>query len=255
MIEAYLAGASTVQAAHLYGYSQQTCTNVLRRHSIVPRTRDEVCRRYSVDESFFDIIDAEEKAYWLGFLTADGGIVDGAIHLSLQERDCDHVRKFIAALRSDHPMRVVPNGKHYRAARVVISSVRLVKSLEKLGLTSNKSFSVTVCQQVPAHLLNAYWRGIFDGDGSISECSYNQSKSYWEISLVGNEHIVTSFQSFIRGCVISSARVRSHKRIFQIRYSGSKLPALIGHILYADATVYLERKFALVQKMISSIGV
>jgi len=33
-------------------------------------------RRYNLDETFFEKIDNEEKAYWLGFLAGDGAITD-----------------------------------------------------------------------------------------------------------------------------------------------------------------------------------
>jgi len=33
-------------------------------------------RKYKVNHNFFDIIDTENKAYWVGFLSADGNITD-----------------------------------------------------------------------------------------------------------------------------------------------------------------------------------
>src|SRR4051812_11332056 len=67
IIQAYLEGASTSQAVATLGYSQQTCTNILKRQGITPRNHQEVCRHYAVDKEFFDQIDTEDKAYWLGF--------------------------------------------------------------------------------------------------------------------------------------------------------------------------------------------
>ena len=31
-------------------------------------------RKYHCDDGYFDLIDSEAKAYWLGFLAADGNI-------------------------------------------------------------------------------------------------------------------------------------------------------------------------------------
>ena len=44
----------------------------------------------------FKTIDTEEKAYWLGFLYADGsvGSNDDRIELGLAERDLHHIEKF-----------------------------------------------------------------------------------------------------------------------------------------------------------------
>ena len=48
------------------------------------------------DECVFDSIDNEEKAYWLGFIFADGCISsrDNAFELSLKGEDIEHLHKF-----------------------------------------------------------------------------------------------------------------------------------------------------------------
>lgn len=44
----------------------------------------------------FEKIDNEEKAYWLGFLYADGNVSlkEDKIELSLAEKDLNHIKKF-----------------------------------------------------------------------------------------------------------------------------------------------------------------
>ena len=53
-------------------------------------------RIYQVNENYFESIDSDEKAYWLGFLSADGYIHEGrnTITLELQESDRFHIEKF-----------------------------------------------------------------------------------------------------------------------------------------------------------------
>lgn len=58
-------------------------------------------RHHSIDESFFETIDSEEKAYWVGFILADGCINDfkgWTLVVSLQLGDINHLRKLQAAL-------------------------------------------------------------------------------------------------------------------------------------------------------------
>ena len=46
---------------------------------------------------FFDVIDTEEKAYWLGFIYADGYIssIDKAgFEIALKAEDSNHLHKF-----------------------------------------------------------------------------------------------------------------------------------------------------------------
>ena len=52
---------------------------------------------YKYNENFFEKIDSPRKAYWLGFLYADGCIASGKrsdIELSLQLSDKEHLQKF-----------------------------------------------------------------------------------------------------------------------------------------------------------------
>src|SRR3712207_6518300 len=57
-------------------------------------------RAFAVNHHFFEIIDCEEKAYWLGFFAADGYITEEntLIGLQLQERDREHLMAYRTAL-------------------------------------------------------------------------------------------------------------------------------------------------------------
>ena len=50
--------------------------------------------KYSYNTSIFKQIDTEEKAYWLGFLYADGYVSDKGVELALKESDYNHLIKF-----------------------------------------------------------------------------------------------------------------------------------------------------------------
>ena len=60
--------------------------------------------KYTYNENYFKIIDSEEKAYWLGFLYADGCITrfyrneklkSMSLELTLQSNDIEHLKKFL----------------------------------------------------------------------------------------------------------------------------------------------------------------
>lgn len=260
IVEAYLAGASQEKAAALFGYTGRTCDAILKRNNIVPRNRSQarrlVPRRYNVDEAFFDKIDTEEKAYWLGFLTADGAVYTDAhetiIRIQLKATDVNHLHKFAAALHSEHPVVVAEkNGYKKRLqAHILINSVRLVTALNQLGLNNRKSFTVEPCQQVPPSLLSAYWRGIFDGDGHIGFVT-STCNSFWVMQLCGSKAVVTGFQTYMGQFVNSRAKIRPNASIFSVAYAGTFLPQTIAKILYQDASVYLDRKFEKAQRLLA----
>jgi hypothetical protein len=250
MVAAYLAGATAEEAAAQFGYSYMACIFALKQCGIKPRGRSEAHRRYAVDEAFFDAINTEEKAYWLGFLTADGTIRENVIMLLLQERDIGHLNKFTSSLRSKHPITRRDNtleGEVYHCAQVSIGSTHLVTALKRLGVAERKSLTVRPCEYVPDHLLSHYWRGIFDGDGWITRKGSGLfGARQWMVGLVGNREIVSGFETFVQRCLDWKARVEPDKpgsRIFKVRYSGVALPQAVLHVLYADATIFLERKY------------
>ena len=60
--------------------------------------------KLDIDSTFFNIIDTEHKAYWLGFLTADGYISSKrtAVELCLAEIDKHHIELFKEDIKSSH---------------------------------------------------------------------------------------------------------------------------------------------------------
>ena len=49
---------------------------------------------YTIDYNYFKEIDTEHKAYWYGFLLADGHINDKIINLCVQNKDIDILNQF-----------------------------------------------------------------------------------------------------------------------------------------------------------------
>jgi len=135
--------------------------------------------------SIFESIDTPEKAYWLGFLAADGCVYppEWKVRLMLAKKDKAHVEKFKSFLGTPHKVGYIGpssnvvksgsrKGRTIRGSGAYQFSVRCktrVNDLTKNGVGPNKTFthSFPKEEQVPARLLSHYVRGYFDGDGSI----------------------------------------------------------------------------------------
>lgn len=62
-------------------------------------------RKYKLDEECFKTIDSEAKAYWLGFLAADGYICSSkVVGCKLGIKDVEHLKKLGMFFKTDMPI-------------------------------------------------------------------------------------------------------------------------------------------------------
>lgn len=93
IIPEYNKGTSLSKLAKQFNTTIQTLSRHLKVKGIEVINRQNETK---FDESIFDSIDTEEKAYWLGFIFADGYISsrDNTFELSLKGSDVEHLEKF-----------------------------------------------------------------------------------------------------------------------------------------------------------------
>lgn len=82
--------------------------------------------RLRCDETVFDSIDTEEKAYWLGFIFADGNIsqVGHKFEMNLGGKDYDHLDKLRKFFKYEHPVRIVKQNERSKGTIVSRLSFR-----------------------------------------------------------------------------------------------------------------------------------
>jgi len=214
--------------------------------------RSQSNRQYTLDEKFFENIDTEQKAYWLGFILADGCISQDSLVIALASRDKRHLKKFLKDIESNykiHDRTCVRtfNGKtkEYRESRIQIGSKKLVQGLLKQGVTPNKSLTAEPIK-VKKDLQRHFWRGVFDGDGSIA-------KKYFRINLGGTPTICRGFLNVINHLSFESNPVifldKELKNFARFRLNKQRDVLKVLDYLYKDAKVYLDRKYDLYQKL------
>jgi intein-encoded DNA endonuclease-like protein len=135
-------------------------------------------RRYEVNHDYFNVIDSEEKAYWLGFLYADGYIRErksgSSLEMKLSIKDKEHLEKFRNSLGSNHQIIEFYNKTKYKSGfseshmcHLAIYSMNLVNSIKSQGFHSRKTFTIQF-PNIEKTLIHHFVRGYFDGDGSFS---------------------------------------------------------------------------------------
>lgn len=195
----------------------------------------------------FDVIDNEEKAYWLGFIVADGylNLDKHTLRIKLGHKDKQHLLKFINFVNGTEEMlkseihAITGNENYY----VSLYSKEIVEALQKLGIEQAKSGKEKVCKIEPVHYKD-FIRGLWDGDGFIRE---NLSG----IGLVGSYEILNFVQQFFKEQLnIEPLKIYEHCNTYKIEYrSKKKAIPLITHFLYDNSKIYLDRKKELVDQI------
>ena len=135
-----------------------------------PKTRP-AARKYVIDENYFSSLD-EARAYWLGYLSADGCVsvrTRNGTHqfvLSASSKDVEHLEKFRTALKSTYPI----HGPYKGVYQFIATSYRLCLDLEEYGITPQKSLTLEPpdCIDTNNELFWEWLRGVIDGDGSFN---------------------------------------------------------------------------------------
>ena len=203
---------------------------------------------YKFNESFFENINSEEKAYWLGFISADGGInIPGIgrdsgwiLCINLKKEDKKHLEKFQESIGRSGPIYETDN-----CVRLQIGSEKLVTDLIQAGVGPRKSKTLKPWIG-PTALQRHYWRGFFDGDGSISKSIRKKREityPVWMMSFNGNFEVVCGFKDFMQQQGISRlGHLAPHYSIYKLKWAGLDSVVLPGKQIYSSCSVFLERK-------------
>lgn len=188
------------------------------------------------DESYFDCIDTEEKAYLLGLLAADGNVTDtNQISLWVQRDDRPLVDLFATALKLN-PYRP-KHRKRDGTWGVVVCSATLARALARHGIVPRKSCTLRWPTTVPETMVRHYMRGLLDGDGSVSEVQWTFTS--------GSECFVREYRrraEEVVGVELPLNRVGKGKRNWLV--TGGRNTWVFLDWLYYDATLFHEGKHA-----------
>lgn len=211
-------------------------------------------RKYSLNENVFENIDNEEKAYWLGFILSDGSINiskknQHTIKLALSSIDITHLQKFKNFVQTDMPIKEYlagnsANNKKSKICEICITSKKIVKDLQNLGIGPRKSFTVKVPnirEDLKVHL----FRGIWDGDGSVlyRKSRTTDSNTRPEVQLCGNLEVLKYIQDvLVNHLDILPNSICKCRSIFLFRYTGFA-GYKIAKYLYNNSNIYLDRKY------------
>jgi biotin operon repressor len=247
IIELYLLGYGCYKIAEKYKCSASSINNFLKKCGVDTKKLPNNYRKYNLNEDYFEDINSEQKAYFLGLVYSDGCVYKNSLRISLQSEDAYILNELLKDINSDSIMYDVKKRKetHKDQKLIIITSKKIISDLEKKGVTPKKSLILKFPDSniVPKKYLNHFIRGVFDGDGTV----FNYERiinglTYVEngISIVGSNEFISGIQPHIN--VGKVYKTNNDKNSFISIKNKDEIGFMIDY-LYDGATIFLKRKY------------
>ena len=169
IITLYNSGLSSIKIAKQLNCSDSYIRKVLKKNNILMRSNKIYRTTQQFNENFFEKIDTEKKAYWLGFLYADGNVIKRKNQYLIQLRvnDKEVIDYFIRDINGNMTPKEYLSMYKKPYYGVFLTSKKMFNDLCKHGCIPNKSSILKFPLTVPKNLIWHFIRGYFDGDGSV----------------------------------------------------------------------------------------
>jgi len=196
-------------------------------------------RKYNFNEHYFDVIDCQEKAYWLGFFAADGynHASKGCIEFRLHKQDKEILEKFKSCIEANNPIGLYKQ----TYCNLSLYSKHLCDKLSEYGLSQAKTYTLQI-PELDDVLMRHFIRGYFDGDGclqlqdKIYHCRFDLTSAS-KVFLEQVRPIITK-QAFTNGYLGKETKYN----VYHLNYTGHQVKKILDW-LYLDSNFYLKRKY------------
>ena len=202
-------------------------------------------QKTQINENYFEVIDSEDKAYWLGFLYVDGCVTKDlkSIIVNLSSVDYNHLKALNECMNSDYEIKYKDNNSVW----LRITRKKIAKDLVDKGCTPSKSLTLQFPSEdkLSKELQRHFIRGYFDGDGCISTIlrKHKNRKNpimECEVNFLGTKHIL---ENIVKIIPLDNVRIFQFGKIYKFRIQNKKDIIKLMDYLYEDSHFYLQRKF------------
>lgn len=206
-------------------------------------------KRYTLNENVLDLIDTQEKAYFLGYFYGDGYNYEKRNKIVITTTSIDKyiLEKFKQLFETNRPLlKYQPkNCKHANLQYILcITNRHLCNKLCKLGAPQSKTFKIKFPNFLDDSLIHHFIRGYFDADGCIS--LRNTTRNYYSnINITSNSNFIYEIQSYLNKKNIYSTilKEKRSKNISYLMINTLENNDKFIKYIYKDATIFLERKY------------
>ena len=249
----YQQGYSSTEIAKMFNTYPSSILYVLERRGVKRRSQSQAQRKHCVDESFFEEIDTPEKAYWLGFIYADGSVIGKMLAIAISEKDAQHLEKFRRAIKTTYPIRYVDNTKPTPSGRakcrklayIHIYSEKICNDLRRIGVKDK----FPNCDFEKWHNLSDFVRGFFDGDGCLWFDKRRRGVGQVRVEFCGDKHFLEELKKRINKSIdidyeVGGLRKCTNSNVWRLGYHGENaFKILIWMYRSSTPDTRLERKY------------
>lgn len=256
IIELYSSGLTYKEVIKQFPITKRALPKVIKEYGINAKRKN----GYTLNEDYFEVIDTEHKAYWLGFIAADGCITEtNYFAISLKDKDILEELKADIEFSGDIYSPKSNQGTYYR---INFSSKKICDDLRKLGITERKSLSYNKLPNIRHGLLRHFIRGYFDGDGTIYSSitkTYNPNKTSftnnYAMRIIATKDFCKALLNEIYSEIGYTGKITKSNNEYMFYYSIYKNQALVNFYwyLYHNSSIYLKRKHRIWLKFMGSL--
>lgn len=212
-------GLTLKKIAIKFNISTTPVTNCLKKLGIARRDYSESRRIYDLNRGYFHNIGTPDKAQIVGFIYADGCIMEKSYRLSigLHKKDRDYLEFIKSRLEYDGPIY-----DKQKSVALTINCDEIYNDLIDIGLTQRKSLTLNFpsIDKIPELLYPHFIRGYLEGDGCICTRGFFRKNNEVKIlsgmvTICGTFQFLLSIQNVLSKLDIKSAI--SQKRILKER--------------------------------------
>lgn len=201
-------GMSQVKIARELGVARGTISRWNKQYNLFQaRTPGEAGRlaskKYNYDDNYFNNITTDSQAYIIGFIVADGTVIDEGkrkrIRIELAEQDRQLLEDIAKELNMLEAVKTKERAASNEQNKVIltINSTPIADDLISLGLTPKKTGKEQLIRFDNDELTWSFLRGFFDGDGHIRVYERNGYQKQ-RAGFTGNREMLSDILDFLK---------------------------------------------------------
>lgn len=245
LIDSYNTGLTPIQIAEKYNYTNPSAITKRLKKAGVEVNRDYKKRRnnrtnkYKFDINYFEEINSNEKAYFLGLMYSDGSVTKNMAYLKLKDEEI--IIKFKESLKAEQPIFHRSYDKYY-SYQLIISSQKFCQDLINLGCFINKT-KILRFPNIKEQYYKHFIRGFFDGDGclqlnnNLSHCRFDLTTA--SLEFLNDIRPIITQQAITNGYLGKESKTNT----YHLNYSGKQVIRIMNWLYEDSNNLYLTRKY------------